>query len=92
MYTQLTSLQKKVNETITDYIIRADTTATALKNACKVISDGLLSSMVLKGLPHEYRAFVVVITQPDKSISFQDFKNSLRHFEENESRMFQALL
>ena len=71
LYTQLTSLQKKVNETITDYIIRAETAATALKNAGEVISDGLLSSMVLKGLPHEYERLLLLLLN---LISWEVFK------------------
>ena len=43
--------------------------------------------MVLKGLPHENRVFVVAIIQSDKSISFQDFKVSLHNFEENEKAL-----
>ena len=33
LYTQLTSLRKSVNESITDYIIRPETSATSLKGA-----------------------------------------------------------
>ncbi|KAL1269568.1 hypothetical protein QQF64_031857 [Cirrhinus molitorella] len=33
LYTELTSLQKTANESVTDYIIRAETAITALRNA-----------------------------------------------------------
>ena len=33
LYTELTSLVKQTNESVTDYIIRAETAAAALKNA-----------------------------------------------------------
>ena len=36
---------------MTDYVIRAETTATALKGVGEIICDGLLSAMVMKGLP-----------------------------------------
>ena len=41
LYTELTSLKMKESESTTDYILRAEKTATALKAAEEVISDGL---------------------------------------------------
>ena len=58
--------------------------ATALKSAGEVASDGLLTAMVLKGLPKEYKAFIIVVTQNEKTQTFQKFKVSLKNFEENE--------
>ena len=84
LYTELTSLRKSSSESVTDYIIKAETTATALRNTGEVISDGLLISMVLKGLPAEYKPFVVVITQNDKEFTFTEFKVALRSFEDTE--------
>ena len=40
--------------------------------------------MVLKGLPKGYKEFIVVVTQNEKTQTFQKFKVSLRNFEENE--------
>ena len=84
LYKQLTSLDKLSTETITDYVLRAETAVNSLKSAGEVISDGLVIAMVLKGLPSSYQAFVVVTTQTDKAMSFQEFKVALRNFEENE--------
>ena len=48
LYTQLTSLKKKPGEQMTDYILRAESNANALRNTKEVISDGLLVAMVVK--------------------------------------------
>ncbi|XP_068704666.1 uncharacterized protein [Montipora foliosa] len=40
--------------------------------------------MVLKGLPEEYKPFVVVVTQSDKEQKFSEFKVALRSFEDTE--------
>ena len=85
LYNQLTSLKKLINESITDYIIRAEKSATTLNTAGENVSDALLIAMVLKGLPDEYRAFVAIVTQSETSDNFQKFKQALRNFEETES-------
>ena len=71
-------------ESVTDYIIRAETASTSLKNAGENISDSLLIAMVLKGLPNEFTPFSTVITQKDKDQAFREFKVALRSFEETE--------
>ena len=43
--------------------------------------------MVLKGLPDEYKAFVAVTTQAE---NVDDFKTSLKHFEETENSHTQS--
>ena len=84
LYNQLTTLKKQESETVTEYIIRAETSSTALKGAGEQISDALLVAMVLKGLPDEYKAFVA-ITQSNETVqNFQKFKQALRNFEETE--------
>ena len=48
------------------------------------MTDGLLIAMTLKGLPEEYKPFVVVVTQSDKEQKFSEFKVALRSFEDTE--------
>jgi len=84
LYTELTSLLKRSDESVTDYVIRAETAAAALKNAKENVSDSLLIAMVLKGLPESYKPFVVVVTQSDKQQTFVEFKGALRSFEDTE--------
>ena len=82
--TQLTSLKKGSSESVTDYLIRSETAASSLKTIGEQVSDGLLISMILKGLPDDYKPFVVVVTQSDREHNFQEFKLALRNFEETE--------
>ena len=55
-----------------------------LKKANETVSDSLLISMVLKGLPVSYNSVIVVITQSAKDYSFVEFKSAIRNFSENE--------
>ena len=84
LYTEQTSLRKGENEITKDYIIRAETAATALKTVEEVISDGLLIAVVLKGLPRSYKTFSTIVIQREKQMTFSEFKTSLRNYEEKE--------
>ena len=84
LYTELTSLEMREGESTTDYILRAEKAATALKAADEVISDGLLVAMALKGLPSGYKTFATVVTQKETQMTFSEFKTALRNHEETE--------
>lgn len=67
---------------MTEYVIRAETAAAALRNAKEEVSDNLLIAMVLKGLPENYKPFVVVVTRSDKQQTFSEFNAALHSFED----------
>ena len=84
LYTELTSLKLSPSESVTDYVLRGEKSATSLKTAGETISDSLLIAMLLKGLPDEFRAFCTVITQKEKDLTFSEFKRYLRSYAESE--------
>ena len=49
LYTQLTSLKKDINESVSDYVIRTEINLTALRNARQTVDDVLIITMILKG-------------------------------------------
>ena len=82
LYHQLSTLKKKKGKNVTDFIIRAESAATALKAANENVSDALSVAMVLKGLPEEYTPFIAVVSQSEEHQNFQRFKGALRNYEE----------
>ena len=68
LYNQLTTLKKSHSESISDYIIWAENTVTALNAADRAVNDSLLVVIVLKGLPEDYTTFVAVITQQENTL------------------------
>ena len=83
LYTELMLLTKSPTDTLTEYILKAEKAATAIKNTGEELSDSLLIAVVLKGLPDEYTPFSVHITQTEED-SFANFKTKLRSYEETE--------
>jgi len=82
LYHELTSLALSPGESITDFIIRAETAANTLRQIGETVSDSLLIAMVLKGLPSSYSSFITVTTQRETQQNFSEFKESLRNQEE----------
>ena len=84
LYNNLCNMKYIPDQGLTEYISRAERLASSLKNANETVSDSLLISMVLKGLPVSYNSFIVVITQSAKDDSFVEFKSAIRNFSGNE--------
>ena len=77
---QLTSLSLKPAEEMTDYLIRAETLSSSLEIAGENISEKLLVSVVLKGLPDSYEYFKAVHGFSKTPTPFSDLKKSLKKF------------
>ena len=85
LYCELTSLKMKPTESVVEYLIRAETASSHLKQAKETVSDSLLIAMVIKGLPERYKSFNTMISQKDsEELDFQKFKVALRTYDENE--------
>lgn len=84
LYTSLTTIQMAEDETVTDYIIRAENIISALRDAGEDMSDGLLVATVLNGLPDSFRPLAVHVIQNEDNVTFTDFKRRLRVYEESE--------
>ena len=65
--------------------IRAERAATGLNAAGENITDNLVIAMILKGLPEEYKPFVVVHTQIDKVKTLTEFKAAVRTYASTEA-------
>ena len=59
LYSRLWSLRKEQGETLTDYIIKSEAAANALKDAGEEFKDLMLISVVMKGLPSYFEPFIV---------------------------------
>lgn len=84
LYTSLTTICMEGNETVTDYMIRAENIISVLRDAGESMSDGLLVATILNGLPDSFRPLAVHVTQNEDNVTFQDFKRRLRVYEESE--------
>lgn len=84
LYEELTTLRMTHEEDVTDYVIRAERAANGLNAAGENITDNLVIAMILKGLPQEYKPFVVIQAHLHKKKTIAEFKASLRNFANSE--------
>ena len=81
---QLKSLSLKPTEEMTDYLIRAEILSSLLEVAGEKISEKLLVSAVLKGLPDSYEYFKTVHDFLKTPTPFSDLKKSLKNFADSQ--------
>ena len=84
LYITMTALKKADNETVTEYIIRAEQIITALRGAGEAPSEGLMMAMVMRGLPEKYKPFTLMVTHGSADMKLGEFKAKLRNFEATE--------
>ena len=82
LYTKLTTLVLGADESVTDYIIRAESASAALKTSKEQVSDSLVIAMIIKGLPQDYAPFATVILQREEEASFLEFKVALKSYDD----------
>ena len=80
LYTQLISIKK--DENVMDYVIRTETSLTALRNVVQTVNDVLIIAMMLKNLPRHFNLFSIYVTHSNKELMFSKFKTELHSFEE----------
>ena len=83
LYAELGTLMKNPSESITEYVLKGEKIAAAIRNAGETLSDVLMISSILHGLPDEYDAFRVYAIQSEET-EYSKFKEKLRNFEETE--------
>ena len=81
---QLTSLSLKPTEEMTDYLNRVETLSSSLESAGEKISEKLLVSVVLKGLPDSYEYFKTVHDFSKTPTPFSDLKKALKNFADSQ--------
>ena len=82
----LTTLRKEPTETMTDYIMRAEEMNMSLQEVDEQVTDQMLLSLVLKGLPNEYDSFVTVVNFTKNVKNFEEIKQDLINFDADRHR------
>ena len=78
---KFTTLRLEPTESMADYLTRAEYVIKQLELAGENVSEKLLTSIVLKGLPSEYDYFKTVHDFSKDKASFSEMKKSLKNFE-----------
>ena len=77
---RLTNLKLEGSESVPSYLIRAEDMKLNLSEVGEAISDQMMCSVVLKGLPREYDSFVTVVNYGHSVKDFQTVKRDLLNF------------
>ena len=78
---KLTNLKLDSSESIRDYLVRAEELQLNLSEVNENVSDQMLCSVVLKGLPQQFANFVTVFKFSHELKSFLDLKRDLLNFD-----------
>lgn len=70
LYTSLTKLRMYDCESLTDYLIRAANTITALRDGGETLSDGLIVAMIPNSPPDSFKPLAVYVTQNEDKVTF----------------------
>jgi hypothetical protein len=76
----LTNLKLMSSETVPAYLIRAEDLKLNLSEVGEVISDQMMCSVVLRGLPKDYESFVTVVNYGSTAKEFTALKIDLINF------------
>ena len=77
---KFTTLRLEPTESMVDYLTRAEHVSEQLELASENVSENLLTSIVLKGLPSEYDYFRTVHDFSNYKASFAEVKKALKNF------------
>jgi hypothetical protein len=65
------------DESLTEFLIRAESVAAGLRAAGETVSDSLIISMIMKGLPDRYSTFCTLILHSEREYTLAEFKTSI---------------
>ena len=78
---KFTTLRLEPTESMVDYLTRAEYVSKQLELAGEKVSENMLTSIVIKGLPSVYDYFKTVHDFPKDKASFAEVKKALKNFE-----------
>ena len=78
---KLTSHRKESSETVIEYITRAEDLQYNLKQIGEAVSEQMFISILLKGLPKEYKTFVTMAKFSEDRKDLEEIKRDLVNFE-----------
>ena len=83
---KLTNLKMYSQESMRDYLMRTEELQLNLTDVGENVSDQMLCSVVLKGLPNSFASFVTVFKFSHEAKTFADLKRDLLNFDSDSCR------
>ena len=81
LISDLTSIRMKTNESVVDYITRAEELQYNLNEVDEGLSEKMFVSIILKGLPKEFNTFCTLVKFSKDDKSLNEIKKDLLNFE-----------